>query len=39
MFNIDADASGVAEAVNQLLEHLCSVGALKSGYTPIAVGA
>ena len=37
--HIDADASGVAEAVNQLLEHLYSVGALKAGYAPIAVGA
>ena len=32
-------ASGVAEAVNQLLEHLYSVGALKAGYAPIALGA
>ena len=30
--------SGVTEAVNQLLEHLYSVGALKAGYAPIAGG-
>jgi adenylylsulfate kinase len=29
----------VGEAVNQLLEHLYSVGALKAGYAPIAVSA
>jgi adenylylsulfate kinase len=37
--HIDADASGVAEAVKQLLEYLYCVGALKTGYAPIAVGA
>lgn len=37
--HIDADNKSVAESVNQLLEYLDQAGALKAGFTPVALSA
>ncbi len=36
---LDASTSSVTESVNQLLEYLFQIGALKSGYDPISLSA
>lgn len=37
--HIDASSKSVAESVNQLLEYLDQAGALKAGFTPVALSA